>query len=105
MKQTCWLLRHLKCEDSVKLDTISILRVISEIEAISEGSKAIALYNIARLYKIMESESETDAYLKLAKDLDATEIENRLSKDPVFLGTHESNNKLHADAPDVAPVS
>ncbi len=95
----------LKCEDAVKTDTISILKVISEIEAIHEGSKSIAFYNIARLHKSMGSESEADAYLKIAKSLDATEIENRLSKDPVFLGAHESNNKLHSDASDGAPVS
>tara|TARA_R110000764_G_scaffold162718_1_gene250015 strand:- start:3213 stop:4214 length:1002 start_codon:yes stop_codon:yes gene_type:complete len=95
----------LKCEDAVKIDTIAVLKVISDIEAIHERSKAIAFYNIARLHKSMSSEDEAGTYLELAKSLDATEIENRLGKDPIFLRNHESNNKCHADAPDLAPVS
>lgn len=81
----------LKCEGPIKTDTIAVLKVISEIEAIHGSSKAIAFYNIARLQQSIGSVSEADEYLELAKELDVIEIENRLSKDPVFLKAQESN--------------
>lgn len=93
-------------DEKLKSDTIEILLVISNIPFISRTSKAIAYYNIARLFKAFGTDGErVEEYLELAKSLDKSEIEDRLSRDPIFLSEPESNDKLHADAPDVAPVS
>jgi hypothetical protein len=82
----------LKGEDKIKNDTIKILQLISEIPNIHKTSEAIALYNIARLYSSMASDENAGEYLNLAKSLDTTEVNDRLSKDPVFLAKQESNN-------------
>lgn len=90
----------------LKNDTIEILILISNIPNIHKTSKAIALYNIARIYASLENEeNHKSEYLNLAKKLNEQVINDRLSRDPVFLSADKSNNMLHAEDPTVAPVS
>ncbi|MCK4825800.1 hypothetical protein KA005_59175 [bacterium] len=71
--------------EKLKKDTIQILLTICETQYMAESSKAITYYNIARIYKALNTENKKiDEYLHLAKDIDKKEIEERLSHDPVF---------------------
>lgn len=80
-------------DEKMKTDTIEILLLISDIQNIAITSKAIAFYNIARLYKALEiNDGRLEKYVDLAKALDKTEIENRLLRDPVFKSYQISNN-------------
>lgn len=85
-------------DEKKKKDYIKILHLISKIPNIATTSKAIAFYNIARLNVSLESEEETiNEYLDLARNLDTTEIDDRISRDPVFLINKEFNNTLNPD--------
>lgn len=84
-------------DEKVKTDTIEILKSLSNIEVIAEGSKAIVLYNIARIAASSDSDVSSE-YLALAKKLDAEEIERRLSIDPLFLTSSETNKSSKQDA-------
>ena len=76
-------------DEKLRSDSIEILKAISKIEVIAKGSKAVVLYNIARIAKFNDSDSEISVeYLDLAKELDSGEIDRRLSVDPIFV----SNN-------------
>lgn len=80
-------------DEKLKRDTIQILSIISNIPNIATTSKAIANYNIARVYKGLDPNNEKSAeYLSLARQLDEAEIKDRLSRDPVFQTDKESNN-------------
>jgi hypothetical protein len=85
-------------DEKLKKNTIEILLTISKIPSIAERSKAIAYYNIARIFNNLGAHDEkTEEYLELSKKLDKSEIEDRLSRDPVFLSKPESNKTNSAD--------
>lgn len=93
-------------DEKLMKDTIQVLILISEIPNISSSSKAIAYYNIARIFASQEADEESALkYLKNARDLDNKEIDSRMKKDPIFLEKKEFNNQLHTAAPDVVPLS
>jgi len=93
-------------DEKLVKDTIKVLLLITEIPNIASSSKAITYYNIARLFASLDSEKESVLEcLRKARDLDKSEIESRMRKDPIFLARKEFNNQFQADAPSVAPVS
>lgn len=93
-------------DDKLRDDTIKILLIISKIPNIATTSKAISLYNIARIYAYSGSTNDkASEYLSLSRELDKSMVDDRLPRDPVFLRDQESNNQLHTDAPVAAPVS
>ena len=72
-------------DEKIKNDFIKVLLVISELPNIARASKAITYYNIARLSKVLGANNErVGEYLELAKNLDKSEVEGRLSRDPLF---------------------
>ena len=81
-------------DEKLRRDTIKILTTISEIPNIVSSSKAITLYNIARLLHVeTPNGKESIEYLTIAKQIKESVIQERLSKDPVFL-TSDASNKL-----------
>lgn len=69
----------------LKKDTIQILSIICNVPRIASTSKAIAYYNIARIYKTIDTnDDKSTEYLDQARELDKPEIESRLSRDPIF---------------------
>ncbi|MEP0071820.1 MAG: hypothetical protein ABJE79_03895 [Marinomonas sp.] len=82
--------------EELKTNTIKILRRVSEIPNINTSSKAIVLYNIARLQKSLGADGESNEVIKSAKKLDKSEVENRLIFDPVFADDNKSNKAMHA---------
>ncbi len=73
-------------DEKLKKDTIQILLKICKIKNMSESSRAIAYYNISRIYKSLGDDNDKiDEYLNLAKAIDKKKIEDRLSHDPVFI--------------------
>jgi hypothetical protein len=78
-------------DTKLKKDTIQILSIICNVPRIASTSKAITYYNIARIYKTLDTNDEKSTeYLEQASKLDKSEIKNRLLRDPVF--QQESNN-------------
>ena len=82
--------------EELKSNTINILRRVSEIPNINTRSKAIVLYNIARLHKSLGADGESDEVIKSAKELDKSEVENRLIFDPIYSKNNKSNKAMHA---------
>lgn len=73
-------------DDKTKKDTIEILKQISNVETIVDGSKAIIYYDIARIAKSRaEGSPIVEQYLELAISLDKIEITKRLENDPIFI--------------------
>ncbi|WP_020586494.1 hypothetical protein [Desulfobacter curvatus] len=73
-------------DGELKDTTIKILRRIAELPQIHSTSKAIVYYNIARLYKSLNmQESDIEEIIDKAKKIDKTEVESRLTYDPIFL--------------------
>jgi hypothetical protein len=81
-------------DDKVRRDIIDILKQISELDVIFDSSKAIVLYNIARIAKSGNINNlDFNQYLELAKNLDKNEITKRIKIDPVFKMSSEANNE------------
>ena len=79
-------------DEKLRRDTIKILSTISEIPNIVPSSKAITLYNIARLLHVeTPNGKESIEYLTLAKQIKESVVQERLSKDPIFLASPTSN--------------
>jgi hypothetical protein len=92
--------------DKTKKDTIEILKQLSKVEVMFSESKAIVLYNIARIAKSSDLDSSiVDQNLDLARKLCKREVEKRLKIDPIFRVLDKTDNMLHVDAPCFTPVS
>ena len=79
-------------DEKLRRDTIKILSTISEIPYIVPSSKAITLYNIARLLHVeTPNGKESIEYLTLAKQIKESVVQERLSKDPIFFASPTSN--------------
>lgn len=84
-------------DDKLRNDTVEILLIISSIPNIATTSKAISFYNIARIYEYSgSSKDKASEYLNYARDLDKSVVEDRLSRDPVFLRDQACSNDLCA---------
>lgn len=84
--------------EDLKKNTINILERVSEIPNINISSKAVVIYNIARLYKSLGADNEADEKLKSAKNLDKTEVEGRLMFDPIFATRRKSHKSMQLTA-------
>ena len=83
----------INADEKTKSDTINILKQLSNVDSIAEGSRAVIYYNIARIAKVYDGDSSCiNEYLELAKKLDKKEVERRMNIDPIFQSCNETNN-------------
>lgn len=80
----------IKGDEKLKKDTLDILDIISNLSYIAKKSKAICFYNIARIYKSLESNNEkVKENITKAIQLDESTIKKRISIDPLFVEFEE----------------